>query len=97
MKPSTTFARPSDPGTAVAGVLRSAALLAAILAGRGEMVFAQRGLTEIPSPDPEAERAAMTVADGFEVTLFAADPLIRKPLQINFDPRGRLWVSSSSV
>jgi putative heme-binding domain-containing protein len=59
--------------------------------------FGQRGLTAIPPPDPEAERAAMTVADGYEVNLFAADPLIRKPLQINFDPAGRLWVSSSSI
>lgn len=60
-------------------------------------VFAQRGLTEIPPPDPAAELAAMQVAEGYEVSLFAADPLISKPLQINFDTRGRLWVSSSSV
>lgn len=58
---------------------------------------AQRDLTDIPEPDPVAERAAMTVADGYEVTLFAADPMIAKPLQINFDPQGRLWVSSSKV
>jgi putative heme-binding domain-containing protein len=59
--------------------------------------LAQRGLKEIPSPDPVAELAAMQVADGYEVNLFAADPLITKPLQMNFDPQGRLWVSSSSV
>jgi putative heme-binding domain-containing protein len=59
--------------------------------------FAQRGLKDIPSPDPVAELAAMQVADGYEVNLFAADPLITKPLQMNFDPQGRLWVSSSSV
>ena len=28
------------------------------------------------------------VADGFEVNLFAADPLLAKPIQMNFDPRG---------
>jgi putative heme-binding domain-containing protein len=59
--------------------------------------LAQRGLKDIPSPDPAAELAAMQVADGYEVNLFAADPLITKPLQMNFDPQGRLWVSSSSV
>jgi putative heme-binding domain-containing protein len=59
--------------------------------------LAQRGLKDIPSPDPVAELAAMQVADGYEVNLFAADPLITKPLQMNFDPQGRLWVSSSSV
>ena len=59
--------------------------------------LAQRGLKDIPSPDPVAELAAMQVAEGYEVNLFAADPLITKPLQMNFDPQGRLWVSSSSV
>ena len=59
--------------------------------------LAQRGLNEVPSPDPVAELAAMQVADGYEVNLFAADPMITKPLQMNFDPQGRLWVSSSSV
>ena len=58
---------------------------------------AQRALTDIPTPDPAAELAAMEVAEGYEVNLFAADPAIRKPLQINFDPSGRMWVSSSSV
>ena len=59
--------------------------------------LAQRGLKDIPSPDPAAELAAMQIADGYEVNLFAADPMITKPLQMNFDPQGRLWVSSSSV
>ena len=59
--------------------------------------LAQRGLKDIPLPDPAAELAAMQVAVGYEVNLFAADPLITKPLQMNFDPQGRLWVSSSSV
>lgn len=35
-----------------------------------------------------------TVADGFEVTLWAENPLFHKPTQINFDPQGRLWVTS---
>ena len=59
--------------------------------------LAQRGLAEIPPPDPVAELAAMQIADGYEVNLFAAEPLISKPLQINFDARGRLWVASSRV
>ncbi|MFM7249094.1 MAG: PVC-type heme-binding CxxCH protein [Planctomycetaceae bacterium] len=58
---------------------------------------AQRALVDIPAPDTAAELAAMEVAEGYEVNLFAADPLVRKPLQINFSPDGRLWVSSSSV
>jgi len=45
-----------------------------------------------PQPRPE-----FTVADGFEVTLWAENPHLAKPIQINFDPQGRLWVASSEV
>ena len=59
--------------------------------------FAQRNLTDIPKPDPVAEMAAMKLADDTAVNLYAADPDFRKPIQINFDSRGRLWVASSEV
>lgn len=59
--------------------------------------YAQRDLKDIPNPDPELERKSFIVADGFEVNLFAADPLIAKPIQMNFDARGRLWIASSSI
>ncbi len=59
--------------------------------------FAQRELKDIPDPDPELERQTFKVADGFEVNLFAADPLIAKPIHMNFDPQGRLWIASSEV
>src|ERR671936_576124 len=58
--------------------------------------LAQRDAT-IPDPDPEIERQSFQVAEGFEVNLFAADPLIAKPIQMNFDPAGRLWIVSSEV
>ncbi len=48
-------------------------------------------------PDAEAERASFEVAEGFEVNLFAGDPLLAKPIQMNFDARGRLWVATSAV
>ncbi|HLY73307.1 MAG TPA: PVC-type heme-binding CxxCH protein, partial [Planctomycetota bacterium] len=50
-----------------------------------------------PPPDPEIERRSFKVAEGFEVNLFAADPLVAKPTQMNFDARGRLWISTSST
>lgn len=31
------------------------------------------------------------------VNAYATDPMIRKPIQMNFDARGRLWVASSEV
>jgi len=42
-------------------------------------------------PADEAVRH-MTVADGFEVQLVAAEPLVRQPVAIEFDDRSRLWV-----
>ena len=60
-------------------------------------LLAQRGLRDIPDPDPEIERQSFIVADGFEVNLFAADPMLAKPIQMNFDAQGRLWVASSEV
>src|SRR6478752_6794016 len=54
-------------------------------------VFAQ------PAPDPELERKSFTVADGFEVSLYAADPMLARPIQMNFDPAGRLWIATSEI
>jgi putative heme-binding domain-containing protein len=48
-------------------------------------------------PTAEEERASFAVADGFEVTLFAAEPMVEKPIAINFDPAGRLWVATSNT
>jgi putative heme-binding domain-containing protein len=59
-------------------------------------VLAQNA-AEIPLPDPELERQTFVLPEGFEVNLFAADPALAKPIQINFDPQGRLWIASSEV
>ncbi|MBX3412881.1 MAG: HEAT repeat domain-containing protein [Pirellulales bacterium] len=59
--------------------------------------LAQRELKDIPDPDPRIELESFQVAEGFEVNLFAADPAIAKPIQMNFDSQGRLWIASSEV
>lgn len=58
---------------------------------------AQNDLKDIPTPDPELERKTFVVPEGFEVNLYAADPLLAKPIQMNFDPQGRLWIASSEI
>lgn len=45
----------------------------------------------------EAEIAALEVPEGFEINLFASDPMISKPTNINWDEQGRLWVSTSTI
>lgn len=52
---------------------------------------------KVPDPDPELERQSFQVAEGFEVNLFAADPLLAKPIQMSFDAAGRLWVACSET
>lgn len=61
------------------------------------LLLAQRDLKNIPPPDPELERKTFEVAEGFEVNLFAAEPMLAKPIQMNFDSKGRLWIASSEV
>ncbi|MDB4644782.1 L-sorbosone dehydrogenase [Rubripirellula sp.] len=58
---------------------------------------AQRNLTDIPEPDTTAEQQAMQVDDAAALNLFASDPDISKPIQMNFDSTGGLWVASSEV
>jgi putative membrane-bound dehydrogenase-like protein len=41
---------------------------------------------------PEEAVKRMQVADGLEVSLVAAEPIVRQPVTISFDERGRIWV-----
>ncbi|MBE2286341.1 MAG: HEAT repeat domain-containing protein [Prosthecobacter sp.] len=54
-------------------------------------------LADLPDANPEAELKSFVVPEGFEVNLFAAEPMIQKPVQMNWDAQGRLWVVSSTT
>jgi uncharacterized protein len=41
---------------------------------------------------PEQSMALTQIPPGFELQLFASEPNIRKPISMNWDHRGRLWV-----
>jgi putative membrane-bound dehydrogenase-like protein len=41
---------------------------------------------------PEEAAKHMTVPPGFAVSVVAAEPMVRQPVAIEFDDRGRLWV-----
>lgn len=53
--------------------------------------------TEIPNPDPEIERKSFKIDDRFEIHLFASDPMLEKPIQMNWDGKGRLWCATSQT
>ena len=41
---------------------------------------------------PQESLKRIVVPDGFQVTLFAGEPNLRRPIAFDFDDRGRLWV-----
>jgi putative heme-binding domain-containing protein len=50
-------------------------------------------LQGVPLPVPAAEAKKMfQVAQGLEIQLLAYEPIVRQPVCITFDDRGRLWV-----
>src|SRR5438034_161119 len=44
---------------------------------------------------PEEQKKKIKLPPGFELQLVAADPDIRKPININFDAAGRLWITET--
>jgi putative heme-binding domain-containing protein len=52
---------------------------------------------DLPDPNPEVQKATFVLPEGFEINAFATDPLLRKPVQMNWDSAGRLWVVSSTT
>jgi len=54
-----------------------------------------RLVRETEALTPAEEQTKLHVPPGFEVQLFASEPQINKPINIAFDARGRLWVSST--
>ena len=48
--------------------------------------------TRIADRSPETAVAGLDVADGLEVTLFASEPLLLSPSNIDVDHLGRVWV-----
>jgi len=45
--------------------------------------------------DPEVERANLELLPGYEVNLFASEPMLANPTHMVWDSRGRLWVTCS--
>ena len=45
-----------------------------------------------PKPTPAEALAACKVADGLALDIVASEPMVRQPLNMHFDERGRLWV-----
>ena len=77
-------------------VVRKALVLGGLIGG-GFLIPPQKDDARKVDAAADAERASFDVAEGYEINLFAADPLLAKPTQMNFDARGRLWVACSEA
>ncbi len=50
-----------------------------------------------PAPLPALPHPQFDLDPHLEISLYAENPLLAKPIQMNFDAQGRLWVASSEV
>ncbi|MEC8928832.1 MAG: PVC-type heme-binding CxxCH protein [Verrucomicrobiota bacterium] len=74
--------------------LFATALGAAVAGHAGPNPFAAGVRTTDPLT-PAAEQKTFILPAGFKIQLFAAEPQINKPMNMAFDARGRLWVTST--
>ena len=51
----------------------------------------------LPAPQTTLPLPTFTLADGLEISLWAENPLLAKPTEMNWDAQGRLWVASSAM
>lgn len=50
------------------------------------------GVPASPALDANSERATFAIAEGYDIELVAAEPLVEAPVAFRFGPDGRLWV-----
>src|SRR5215218_7455672 len=69
-------------------------VVSVISIARGADPFAENVRTTEPK-SPAEQAKAFHLPDGFEIDLIAAEPDVHKPMNLAFDSRGRLWVTST--
>src|SRR5215203_4740132 len=61
-------------------------------AATGRQLTGQWAPATTPALSAEEAQKKFTVPQGFEVRLFAAEPMVVNPVAMTWDERGRLWV-----
>ena len=72
------------------GISRSSLLSGLVLLAASALLFWNVQIDETPGG------STLTVAEGFQVELVAGPPLVERPISIDFDEEGRLYVTESS-
>jgi putative membrane-bound dehydrogenase-like protein len=76
----------------IAGLAIFAAAETQLWAASGKQLSGQWAPAMTPALSPEEAQKKFTVPEGFEVRLFAAEPMVVNPVAMTWDERGRLWV-----
>jgi putative heme-binding domain-containing protein len=76
-------------------MLPTALLLIAAMAMSAGGVLAGPPVVESDPLTPQEQIEKFHLPPGFEIQLVASEPDIQKPMNLNFDSRGRLWVTHS--
>lgn len=78
------------------GLIMLALALLSLLCPRHSAAQTTRPATALAddanSDDPEVERRLLQLPEGFDIQLFASEPLLKRPVSMTFDAQGRLWV-----
>jgi len=72
------------------GVSRSSLLSGLVLLSASALLYQLVQVAETPVD------STLTVAEGFQVELVAGPPLVERPISVDFDEQGRLYVTESS-
>jgi len=65
------------------------------MAGWLSAAMAAPGVAATEPLSPQQQQAKFHLPPGFEIQLVVADPDIGQPMNLNFDARGRLWITHS--
>lgn len=71
-------------------------LVGALLGGPAETLCAGPPVAPTEPLTPQEQIGKFHLPPGFEIQLVASEPDIQKPMNLNFDSRGRLWVTHST-
>ncbi len=80
-----------------AGRMKFSPFLALLLAGPVLAADPRGDHPDAAPSTPQEQLAKFTVPPGFEVQLVADETQIQKPMNLNFDAAGRLWVTGSAL
>ncbi|MFT5192052.1 MAG: putative membrane-bound dehydrogenase-like protein [Verrucomicrobiales bacterium] len=89
---------PSEPAVAPSRRCESPLFTALVIlamtftAASGEKHTKQHNTSDAPFLKPAEAVAKMEIPEGFDVSIFAAEPDIGEPIAFTFDGRGRIWV-----